>query len=123
MVINSMIIDELDVFLIRTIAEYALKEKEITTWDLAKKYDWGKNWEKLSVLKRKQFLDGQSTRITYRLKRMSEEGIVSIKKDNHKNHFVLDGNRIRCIKHTFPNGRKNAVLIKDSENKWSAFEI
>jgi len=118
-----MILNQVDIFLIRTIAEHALKGKEITTWDLAKRYDWGEEWKNFPVFKKKQFLDLQTTKINYRMKRMAEEGIVSIEKKNKRNHYILDGNRIRCCKHTFPSGRKNAVLIKDSENKWSAFEI
>ncbi len=120
-----MILSEIDIFLLQTIAESALKGKEITTWDLAKKYDWGKNLDNLSVLKKTEFINGKTTVLNYRMKRMAKEGIVSIKKDNNKNHYVLDGNRIRCCKHTFikSDGQKNAILVRDRDGKWIAFQI
>lgn len=118
-----MILNEIDLWLLRTIAEYALKGKEVTTWDLAKKYDWGKRLDNLSVLKRTEFMNGKTTVLNYRMKRMAKEGLVSIKKDNLKNHYVLDSDRIRYCKHVFPSGRKDCIMVLGEDNKWSAFEI
>ena len=117
-----MIISELDIYLIKEIAESVLRGEDITTWDLAKKYDWGEDLSKLSVLKRTEFINGRTTSLNYRMQRMSKEGLVTIRKEDGKNHYVLDSDRIRYCKHKFPSGIKDCIMVLD-DNKWAVFEI
>ena len=121
-------LSDLDLWLLRKIVEKSLKEEEVTTWDLTKGYDWGEDWSKFSISKKKKFLDGKDMTVNYRMKRMAGGGLVSIRREKSKNHYTLRGekiDRIKCLKHTFikEEGRRDTILVKGEDNKWSAFEI
>ena len=120
-----MILSEIDLFLIQGIAESALKGEEITTWDLAKKYLklQDNKLDNLSVLKRTEIVNGMTTSLNYRMRRMAKIGLVFINKDNCKNHYVLDSDRIRYCKHKFPSGIKQSIMALGEDSKWAAFEI
>jgi len=118
-----MKLDKIDLFLIQQIVEAALKGKKLTTWDLAKKRDWGEDWESMATKEKKRFLGAKTSYIDYRMELMSKEGIVLIKKENKKNRYILNGDKLFFCKHTFRKGRRNAIEAVDSENKSTAWEI
>lgn len=122
-----MILSDLD---IKILVEFI--EKGITTtWEMAKKFSWEdkpRGFGKGSLGGRKQtenyFYIKKNLVIKNRIRRMIEDGIISIEKDeDKKDTFILDDSRTRVTKHKFPNGMHKALFLQDSEGKWIIFQI
>jgi hypothetical protein len=114
-----MNIDSLDVYIILKILQSDQKKKEVTTWELAKDYDWGEKYED-----KNRFLNQKTSLIKKRLKKMQEEKFVEIVKDfSGHSSFGLVEDKIIYGKHKFFSGYKDALHIKTPQNKWIIFEI
>lgn len=121
-----MILDSLDMFII---LEF-LREKETTTWKIAKKFKWedspSQGFEK--KLQAKTFHSAKCNLVEYRIKKMIKEGIIT-KEYNGEKLYVLDTDKVKLQKQKkpkvilLPNQYKECLLIKDKENKWMVFQI
>lgn len=111
-----MIYDDLDFFLIQSI--YKAK-KEISVWDITKKCFNNLN---LKTREGKRELTHKYILVQYRLKKMKEAGFLFMGEKNGKNEYILIKELVKIGKHKFPNGYKNAILIKE-DGKWMVFQL
>jgi hypothetical protein len=107
-----VILDSLDLFILKEI----LDNKECSTWDIAKKYNWNHQTKDLDYT-------GKSILVGRRLYRMQKEEILKIEKSGIKNVFILFGEKVKKEKHKFPNGRREAILVQDKDEKWMAIQL
>jgi len=107
--------DNLSFFIISEI----LKEKEISTWDIAKRYSWEDKDNRMDSRQKDRYFDIKNGLIKCRLNKMIIEGFVS--KDNKT--FIIDKNKVMIKKHKFPSGIRNALIVLDKSKKWSIYEL
>lgn len=98
---------------------------EINSYDIAKEYfsitsdeakkDFNNNTNR--------FLSSKNMFVLSRAKKLSKEGLISIRKEGKKIYFILNNDKVLLKKHKFPDGLKNAIFIKDLKNKWTIYEI
>lgn len=125
-----MILDELDLFILLTIENHVKNEKEITTYDIAKLFNWKdlNNSKLRNAPDRKYFFSGKTMKIAFRLERMSDFGLIEIGIDKEslkkKKTYTINAYNFDHKKHTFPSGRKDSVFIRDcSTGKWMIIEL
>lgn len=116
--LSSMVVfDDLDFFIIKSIYSAFDSGKEITTYKIAKEYDWGDENPKDD-----RFFNSKTNLVSYRLKKMKEEGFVDIEKNGDgKNVYNLIKENVILSKHKFPDGYKDAILVDC--NGWCVFEV
>jgi hypothetical protein len=130
-----MILDEMDKFILVSILDAHKKKSIITTWDIAKKFQWSPNDKGLFFTDNDEnkFYTTKSNFIQRRIERLKEMGIVKIEKEPQnstkskkmiKNIYVINGDRIKKSNHQFFNNKTAmALLIKDSSDKWTILEL
>ena len=116
---------ELGLFVIKEIYESGLNNKEISTWGIAKRFQWNGKLVFDNKKDEDRFLTRKSNIICKRLKRMSKEGIIKITKERkNKNVYNLIGENVifkkRC---KFPDSCSNAIFIRERDRKWIIFEF
>ncbi len=122
--------DRLNFFIIFHIYEAALKGKVITTWDIAKDFEWEDNGS-LSSKTNSNFYHKKSVLVRYKILRMAEEGIIekTLSCNRHKKRpayeFKLNDDKVVIGKLKFPNRKRKSdtIFIKQKDNKWQAMEI
>lgn len=112
-----MLFDEFDFFII----ENALKNKELNTWELSKKYI------KTHFIEiREMNIRRYNTAIKQRLKRMEKLGLLIITKnpENKRLEYNLISDYVRLTekRNLFPDGCKDCILIK-VQNTWTAYQL
>ena len=120
---NHSTFDELDFFIMRTI----MRDKNIGTYNLAKKYQWN-DLPNLFITKRNRthFFNKKTSIINYRLSRLSKEGLAIIEgQGDGKPRIVklITNKIIYKEKYRFPDRVKEALLILNKENKWDIFQL
>lgn len=109
-----MIFDEVDVHILREI----LLNKEISTWQIAKKFNW-----KEECPKDNDFYDQKNSLINVRLKKMCEAGIMKKHKENNRNVYTMLKDKTEYIKrHRFKDCVSEAISIKD-RGKWITLQV
>ncbi|MHA1329736.1 MAG: hypothetical protein ACTSR2_01540 [Candidatus Hodarchaeales archaeon] len=109
--------DDLDFFILRKIY---FSKPHITTWDIAKEFFKDIDLRTKEGLRE---LDSKHNMIKYRLRRMQKLGLIFISKNsNGKNEYVLIKDNVIFSKHKFPDGYKDAILIKEN-GKWMVFQL
>ena len=104
-----MIFDDLDFFILGKIYD-----EDITTWEIAKEYF--KNTDSVKLNYKHQL-------IKRRLEKMEKIGLIFIEGNrNKRKKYLLVEDNILFGKHKFPNGYRDAILIKES-GKWMVFQI
>lgn len=120
--IMPLLPDDLDFFIIK---KY-LSNKKIGKAEIVKNFKWN-NYPPFFVNKyhEQKFYDKKINVISNRLKRMENEGLLKMNgsKKYAKKEPIFNEERILLEKHKFPDGRKDAILIKNKENKWDIFQI
>ena len=111
----TIIWDKLSFFIVSEI----LREKEISTWEIAKKYAWEDKNERMDSRQKDRYFSVKSNFIKSRLKKMSEEGFVS----SENNIFIIDRNKVLLKKHKFPCGIRQALIVLDKSKKWNIYEL
>jgi len=115
-----MILSELDLFILQQIHEGDLRKKDVTTWTIAKKYNWG---EELNN-KGKSSYDGKCVTVGNRCKKMAKEGLIIIEREDRKNNYIIDGSRVKYQrKHKIGNATFPAIAVLDKLKKWTIFQI
>lgn len=121
----AITVSDEDLFIIKTI----FREKNIGTYNIAKKYKW-KDLPTLfaSDKIRGDFYDTKSSLINYRLKRMAKEGLAVLKINgvggNRKTEVKLNANKVTYKeKYRLPDRVREVILILDKDNKWNIFEM
>ena len=113
---------DLDIFCLVNIVEASLKKKDISVWELAKKYLWKDKKKDMSILQNTAFYSRKSMRIMRRLESMENSGYLKIEKINGKTKYIINGDKI-INRYRLPDGNKMALSIKGSRGKWIIFEI
>ncbi len=107
-----MIIDELDISILKNF--YNLKKnEEITTWTIMNRLF--KDCKGDNEKRAKHML------IRGRIKKM-EGDLFEIKKEDGRQVYTLIEDNIRFCKHRFPDGVRNALLVR-IDSRWNAFEL
>jgi hypothetical protein len=115
-----VIYDSLSVHIIKNI----LKEKEITTWKIAKSFNWIDKKDFWTNHQKDLFWSAKDALIRKRLKAMNKEGFVCIEKNSQKNVYIILSNKVYYQKkHKFPDCFSEALLIKEKNNKWLILQI
>ena len=115
--------DDLDLFILHKIIDSALNHKEITTWEIAKAYNWGYTREKTN-----SFYNDKTNSIKYRLDCMEKDGLVQKEKNldsetkREKIDYIVDGNIKYIQKYKFPDKKiGNCLMVK--KIKWTIYEV
>jgi len=111
----NIIWDKLSFFIVSEI----LLEKEIGTWEIAKRYDWEDKNERMDSRQKDRYFTLKTNFIKTRLKKMIEEGFVS----KSKNIFIIDRDKIMLKKHKFPCGIRDSLIVFDKSKKWNIYEL
>lgn len=112
-----MIIDKLDIFIIKSIYK---SKKETTTWKITKNYF---NDVDCSIKSGMRIIDKKHHLIKNRLKKMETWGIIKITKNSHnKNVYNLITDNCKISKHKFPDGYKKAMILKIN-CLWNIFQL
>lgn len=130
-----LILDEIDKYIMISILNSHKKRKQITTWEMAKKYPWTQQDKGLFVTESDEtaFYTAKTVLLQNRLKRLEKLGLAKIVKEPHtssdgkisnKNTYFILGDRVKSSKHKFANKYSQALHIKNSENnKWIIMEV
>ena len=114
-----LILDDLDCHIIVSFWEAALEGKELTTWKISESFF---NCEKEE--NKNRFLTAQSTKVSWRIKKMVKDGFIEIHKENGRNKFILNDSKMILKKTRFPDGRLlHSVCVKDNKERWMIFQI
>lgn len=118
-------LDDVSLFIISEIYNAFIEKRIITTYDIAKKYNWvDKSSERFQ---KSTFYSKKSALITYKLERLASLGYIEIKNNGSKKEYILDGQKIIKINQRFLNGKTYriapAIHLKHPSGKWIIFEI
>lgn len=102
------------------------KKGQINLWDFMKNYKWDDkplNINSINCDKRDGYLVKKYSKVKKKLRDMETEGLV-LKKD-FKNEIRYYINRKSVIKKIIelPDGKKERIIIKTSDNRWIIFNI
>lgn|SRR3990167_2023207 len=119
-----MLWDKLNLFIISSILEADAQKKKITTWDIAKSWNWEDKPLSESSRDKGVFYKTKNNLIKYRFKDMAKEGIMIMEKIDGISQATLIRERVRLAKrHKFPDTYSKAVMIKLFEDKWVIYQI
>ena len=112
----------LDFFIISTIYRYALQNKSVSVWKLAKEY----NQKEISDLyghTLHRFLTKRSRKIIFRLNIMTRKSLIICEKINNKRIYKINGERVLISRHRFPSGIANAIVVKSPQTElWTIYQ-
>jgi len=108
-----MILDEMDISILRNFYKIKENDTKFTTWTIAMKVF--PNCKKDSEKRAKHNF------IKSRIRKMQGD-LFKIKKNGDRLVYTLIGDNIKFCKHRFPNGSKDCLMIC-IDSKWNIFEI
>lgn len=111
------IYDKLCFFIINEI----ITNKEITDWQLAKKYSWDdKPLHFENKRMESNYCINKNMCVHNKIKYLEEEGIIKIFRDEKGkiSEFALDKNRVIKKRINLPDGNKERFLIKTKNETW-----
>lgn len=107
------VLDDLDVYIIETI----YTKKEVSTWDIARRYFEIKKDKSTREIHKKLGI------IVYRLKMLAKAGLFNISKgDDGKNVYTLLRENIKVGPHRFADGRYYQAIHIKTDDKWIIFQ-
>lgn len=114
----------LDVHIINTILHAEIDKKVVTTDTIARTFNWLDKEKFFLKANEERYYQKKIMVVSYRLKKMAEQGFIKIEKSKKSNKkvFVLIGEKI-IRKHKFPDGYKNSLQVKGKNRKWIVLEI
>ena len=106
-----MIYHPIDFFILRSIFKSKTK---ISTWDLAKKYNWNDSCKKNS-----SYWRFRCNKILQRLRVMEDAGLIIVLEKEY--NIIKENVKLKKLK--LPDGKiKECLWIKETGNKWQIFE-
>ena len=119
---NKIVLDDLDLFIIKEIYERELTGTRILAVDY-----FFKNVDKKELGKLWREVDPKDVLINLRLKRLRRFGLVNVKKmkknnGTERNEYSLNLKNIEISNHNFPDRKSKSILLKVN-HKWQIFEI
>ena len=122
-----MIVNKEDIFILFRLHRAHLEGKEVSSWVMAKEYFIceGDEFEKDYFGDAGAFLSEKTNVIRYRLKRLQENGLLTIQKNSEKNVYSLNYEKVIPLITKFPKDKKKSksLAIKNEYNKWDIFQI
>ena len=117
-----MIYHPLDFFILKSIIE-----KDTTTWEIAKKFEWNDLRQFKDDKEKVRFLYNKCECVRQRLLKMSDEGIVIVAKTKNSKRkiikFLVVQDKVIFKRCNFPDCSGKSVYIKESDNKWKVFQL